>query len=215
MHLSNSAGAKNRGKKMTNNNKTKPSLEEVLKQITPYIKKITTKMIDTCNLVESDLPDLEQEMVIAVWQSYEKYNYDPVERPVVPYFIQVIDNKRKEIYRHRNAAKRRILDAGKVLHIVDDPEDDEDAVLPEHTIYLSNVSEVVDTTNELDRLFVAMDLHHLIETRLTPQERAIINALSNASCREEAARSISMPSSSYYRALKNIQKKLPELGEIL
>lgn len=172
-------------------------------------------MIDTCNLVESDLPDLEQEMVIAVWQSYEKYNYDPVERPVVPYFIQVIDNKRKEIYRHRNAAKRRILDAGKVLHIVDDPEDDEDAVLPEHTIYLSNVSEVVDTTNELDRLFVAMDLHHLIETRLTLQERAIINALSNASCREEAARSIGMPSSSYYRALKNIQKKLPELGEIL
>lgn len=200
---------------MANNNKTKPSLEEVLKKMNQQINKVAKTMVGTCNISESDIPDIVQEFKIAVWHSYEKYNYDPVERPVVPYFNQVIDNKRKEIYRYRNAEKRRILDADKVLHIVDDVEDDENAVLPEHTIYLSNVSEAVDTSNELDRLFLAMDLHDLIETRLNSNERAIINALGNASCREEAARSIGMPSSSYYRALKNIQKKLPELGEIL
>lgn len=201
---------------MTQENTNKPTIDEVIEAMEKHIKFVVNDMIGDCNMRDCDCDDLMQDFYYEIIEKYDSYN--PEKGSVKTYFSKIIENKRNQIYRYKNADKRRVLEAAKVLSIEDDCLDYEDKLGEEESIYTIPMSEVVEaatpSNSDIDKLISRIDYEELVAKVLTPEEQKILSVIENSRSRTEAIKKLNLSNGSFYRAIERIKEKLSKCGEL-
>lgn len=190
---------------MANINKTKPSIEEVLNQLDNHIVYEAERAKREYYINDQDECDIAQTIRMAIIEKYDRY--DPSLGNITTFFYKIIDDAIKAIVRSRNTDKRKVINYS--VRIVDSYEEASD--MPD-AVNIDEIGMDLDFINLVD---LKIDLESLIE-QLADKEQKVMKALIESSFnKEEAARSIGMPTATFYRVLGKMKEKYPDMREFL